>query len=281
MLGNSEVKFLGSLWYKELVNAYESFNRTLLAGFDGAEVSVEYPLLDEKSIDVSTLSDFSSNYYLGIHLPWRDINLASPLPEVRDGALKYLLRVISVLEKVEPQYFVLHMSTESLGCRNSVKCVETAASTLRDLVRETATKIIVETTTGPCCGNLSSIGLLVEEAGDVGVCLDIAQLVADVISEGNEDQEELVELVIDSLPPSVWERVELTHIHGWEIRGRRVIPHRYPTHEQVAILRRFLKAVMERTGKLVTVFEVFYDSRGNPLHSWELGTLLREIARGL
>lgn len=281
MLGKGEIRFLGSLWYKELMNPHESLNKTVLAGFDGVEVSIEYPLLDEREFDVNILSDFSSSYYLGIHLPWRDVKLASPVPEIREGALKYIKRVISVMDKAEPQYFVLHVTTASLECRNSLRCIETAANTLTRLAKETAAKIVVETTSGPCCGNLSTIGLLVDEAEGVGVCLDIAQLVAEVLREGNEDWEELVNLVIESLPPSVWGSVEVTHIHGWETRGRRIVPHRYPSQEQVAALRRFLGTVMERAGKLVTVLEVFYDSRGNPLHSWELSPLLREIARGL
>ena len=278
---SGEIRFLGSLWYKELSNPYESLNKTVLAGFDGAEVSIEYPLLDEKEVDVSALSDFSRNYYLGVHLPWRDVNLASPIPEIREGALKYLRRVISVLDKAEPQYYVLHVTTASIGCRNSIRCVEKAADALTVLGRETAAKIIVETTSGPCCGNLSTIGLLVDEAEGVGVCLDIAQLVAEVLREGEEGYGRLVDEVIESLPPNVWDAAELTHIHGWEIRGRRVLPHRYPSDEQIAALRKFLRSVIERTGRLVAVFEVFYDSRGNTVHSWELSPLLREIARGM
>ncbi len=278
---SGEIRFLGSLWYKELSNPYESLNKTVLAGFDGAEVSIEYPLLDEKEVDVSALSDFSRNYYLGVHLPWRDVNLASPIPEIREGALKYLRRVISVLDRAEPQYYVLHVTTASIGCRNSIRCVEKAADALTVLGRETTAKIIVETTSGPCCGNLSTIGLLVDEAEGVGVCLDIAQLVAEVLREGEEGCGRLVDEVIESLPPNVWDAAELTHIHGWEIRGRRVLPHRYPSDEQIAALRKFLRSVIERTGRLVAVFEVFYDSRGNTVHSWELSPLLREIARGM
>lgn len=281
LLGKGEMKFLGSLWYKELLNPYDSLNKTVLTGFDGAEVSIEYPLLDKQGIDINALSDFSNNYYLGIHLPWRDVSLASPIPEIRDGALKYIKRIISVLDRAEPQYFVLHVTTASLECRNSLRCIETASNTLTMLTKETATKIVVETTSGPCCGNLSAIGLLINEAEGVGVCLDVAQLVAEVFREENENWEKLVDLITEFLPLSVWRSVELTHIHGWEVRGKRIVPHRYPSQEQVEALRRFLRTVKERTGKLVTVFEVFYDSRGNPLHSWELGQLLREIARGL
>ncbi len=276
-----EVRFLGSLWYKELSNPYESLNKIVLAGFDGAEISIEYPLLDEKDVDVGALHDFSRNYYLGVHLPWRDVNLASPIPEIREGALKYIKRVISVMDKAEPRYYVLHVTTASIGCRNSIRCVEKAAAALTKLGKETTAKIVVETTSGPCCGNLSAIGLLVDEAEGVGVCLDIVQLVAEVLSEGEEGCEKLVDNVIESLPPNVWGVVGLTHIHGWEIRGRRVLPHRYPSDEQIAALKKFLRAVMERVGRLVAVFEVFYDQRGNSLHSWELSHLLREIARGL
>ena len=161
-----------------------------------------------------------------------------------------------------------------------MRCVERAADALTKLRRETAAKIIVETTSG-CCSNLSTIGLLVDEAEGVGVCLDIAQLVAEVFQEGEEDSRRLMDNIIESLPPNVWAAVELTHIHGWEIRGRRVLPHRYPSDEQIVALRKFLRSVFERTGRLVVVFEVFYDTRGNAVHSWELSPLLREIARGM
>lgn len=275
------VWFLGSLWYKELSEPYESLNKTVLAGFDGAEVSIEYPLLDEKDVDIIALHDFSRNYFLGVHLPWRDVNLASPIPEIRDGALRYLQRVISVLDRAEPRYYVLHVTTSSIGCRNSIKCVEKAASVLTELSKVTSTKVIVETTAGPCCGNASAIGLLISEAEGIGVCLDIAQLVAEFRGESEVGSRELIKRITESLPPNIWSAVELVHVHGWDTRGRKVILHRYPSDEQLLAINDFLRTVLEKTGKLVAVFEVFYDRRGNQMHSWELGELLREVSRGV
>jgi sugar phosphate isomerase/epimerase len=281
LLDKNEIKFLGSLWYKELVNPYESLNRTVLAGFDGAEISIEYPLLDEHELDISALTDFSSKYRLGVHLPWRDVNLATPIPEIREGTFKYIKRVVSLLDRADPDYYVLHVTTASLECRHSLRCIKIAADILTRLSKEAGARIIVETTSGPCCGNMSSIGMLIEETEEIGVCLDIAQLLAEVFREGKEDWDKTVDTIIESLPPNIWERVELAHIHGWEVRGRKIIPHRYPSPEQMPALRKFLRSIINRTKKLVAVLEVFYDLRGEPLHAWELAPLLREIAKVL
>ncbi len=252
-----------TLWYKD-------FRRSSLVrevaegGFDGFELSLDYPLCGGPA-KLEELAQIRDLLGLGlgaaVHLPWREIYLASPVEEIRRVSLDYTVRCLEDVGRLEPAYAVLHLTADQAVCFDSVeRCVSAAAESLGVLARvaeETGTQLYVETTRNYCCGGLEqSVSYL--ELG-ARLCLDVPHAI-ERHSRLRKTPLGLSDVLLEA-PPRAIEAVECVHLHGYSMSGYHVVEsHLEPDRE---LLSEYLKAL--RRGALkprYTVLEAFYSATG-------------------
>lgn len=264
-------------WYRDLRR------RTLAAevldtGFDGVELSLDYPVCVGVSVrDLAQVRELaSSGLGLGVHLPWREVFLASPLVDVRRASTGYVLRCLDDASVLEPKYAVVHVSSDQAYCMdNAVECVRVAEESISAIARacwDLGIPLHVETTRGYCCGGLEHMANYI--AYGARVCLDIPHSVERYSKLyrrllGLED-------VVREAPPQVLEAVGVTHLHGYTVSGYRVVDsHLVPGKDLVVGY-----ASMVRRGVLrpaYTVLESFYVEPGRHLEIANLRWVVEDL----
>ncbi|MCD6324073.1 MAG: sugar phosphate isomerase/epimerase [Desulfurococcales archaeon] len=203
----------------ERVAAEEYVKEARKAGFDGFEVSIDYPHYYEPSTIVKALQIIKcAGLSVAYHLPWRDLSLASPAENVRKASVKEILKAIDTIGRLEehPLYLVLHLETSQSNCGfRSSKCVEAAVKSLNEIMPVTSDmgfEVLVETTEGKCCGGESELPYILREVPDVHVCLDVTHLTLSRWRRVGVSQKPPE--IIEDQAPILLERVRAVHIHG-------------------------------------------------------------------
>lgn len=273
------MKIYQTVWFKD-------FRRTGLlselvkGGFDGFELSLDYPLCVYDVEAVGKLRDLlDSGLELAIHLPWREMYLASPVEEVREVSLRYVIRCLTYIGKLNPEYAVLHLVSDQAVCSDnpelcisaSVKSLEVVGKVASDLGIE----LLVETTRNYCCGGLEQIVSYLDMG--VGVCLDIPHAI-ERYSRLRRRPLKLDE-VMSEAPPRALEAVVSVHLHGYSMSGHHVVNyHVDPSRELVdEYLNVLNKGVLKPK---YTVLETFYSSSlGRPIRFNELRWCVDELRK--
>lgn len=252
------MKVFLTLWYKD-------FRRSSLVsdivngGFDGFQLSLDYPLCKSvRLLELSSLKQLiSSGLEIGIHLPWREVYLASPIDEVREMSLNYVMKCLQELNGLDVAYLVIHASTEQAICSDNVDiCVSAGSKSIATIV-EAASKLgaslYVETTRGYCCGGLEQVVNYLDYGALV--CLDIPHAI-ERYSRLYRRPMSLHEILSEA-PPKTLRAIECVHLHGYTMSGYHVIDsHLEP---QKTLLSEYLDVLRRRIIEpRYTVLESFY-----------------------
>ncbi len=274
------MKVYVTLWFKDFRRS-DLVSEVTGGGFDGFELSLDYPLCGPTRLEeVPQLGDLlRSGLRVAVHLPWREIYLASPVEEVRRVSLDYTTRCLEEVRRIEPDYGLLHVITDQAVCSDSVEeCVSAAARSLEMLSRiadEMGIPLYVETTRNYCCGGLEQSVSYLER--NVMLCLDVPHAV-ERHSRLRKRPLGLSDVLRDA-PPRALEAIECVHLHGYSMSGYHVVeshlePDRGLLSEYLEVLRR---------GTLrprYTVLEAFYSSERRPLRFDELRWCVDELKKG-
>ncbi|MCX8208445.1 MAG: sugar phosphate isomerase/epimerase [Sulfolobales archaeon] len=254
------MKVYVTLWYKDF-RRRSVVEEVLDGGFDGFELSLDYPLCGTLRLErIPQIKDLSkAGLGTGIHLPWREVYLASPIEEIRRTSLNYVVKCLAEAMPLNPTYAVLHLVTDQATCSNGEElCLSAAVSSLEVLVgvaEEYGVRLYVETTRNYCCGSLEH-SVRYPRRG-LGVCLDIPHVV-ERYSRLLRRPVGLSEIVA-SAPPASLEVVECVHLHGYSMSGYHVVEsHIEPSRE---VLGEYLEVL--KSGRLkprYTVLESFFSS---------------------
>ncbi len=264
------MKVLINCWFKDIANEKLSnafLNGITELGFDGIELSIDYPLLFRCSIPnylVNGLRD--RGLILSVHLPWREIYLASPISEVRDAAVRTISRIIRQVSRLGPEYLITHLSTDQAFCgEDDTDCVKASLESIKHLVKlseELGVLLAVETVADKCCSGEEKLPLILKEFDRLRICLDIPHIIEHRLRYWGVTTS--VKEVINDLAPIMFDRLITIHIHGLKVHNGMAISHIIPSKEFLSSLLEGLKVKISNKPKYA-VIEVFRDVNGGPL----------------
>lgn len=229
-------------WYKDLEKISDFINELRNVGFDGVEFSIDYPLCYKKPITKEFFMTLKKEGLLyGIHLPWRDISLASPIEEIRKASVSSTMECLREIIDLEPYYVLIHVTTEQSDCgfrdRDCINAGRKSLTEISDLTKSEGIDLLVETTHNRCCGGEEQIPYLLKDLDGVYVCLDIAHIISRRLHKWGTLYR--ANTVMDELPPALVERIKLIHLHGYiaDLKHGIIITHQKPKKD---FIREFL-----------------------------------------
>jgi len=260
-----------TIWYKDLRDLDYLVNELSKAEFDLIELSIDYPLCFKMGLPMETLRYFiKKGFSIGIHAPWRDIELASPISKIREASVEAIIHSIRLLNGIDVKYVVLHVTTEQAFCgyrdRECLDAAEQSLYTIIEIAKENDMDILVETTHDKCCGGEEQVPYLLERFPSLGLCVDIAHIATRRYRKWGATLD--VEELFYDLPPIAIERTKVIHVHGFrELEYNITFTHLVPEPELISKL----KNVLRRLENLeAIVLEVFKDAEGQDVRPSEI-----------
>ena len=278
------MKVFINCWYRNIMN--HSFMESLTRiNADGIELSIDYPLLFTQEIpNVFIDAIHREGLEVGLHLPWREVFLASPISEIRRLSERIISGVVtSVTSKLDPLYFVVHLSTNQSWCGPKDQlCLEAASKsleTLSQLSDELGIPLLIETVMDRCCSNEEHLPHLLMRAdpGKIGVCLDIPHIIERRVKRWKVFHNPLT--IVNDLPPIMLEHAKVVHIHGVHVPGPyTVLTHVIPSEEFLRELMQAIRSHVPHAG--VGVLEIFKDITGRDINIRELRWVVSYVRGG-
>ncbi len=282
---------LYSAWYRNFASFSSESIRNFISKlkdthFDGIELSIDYPLYFKVSAqELVTHYLKHEGLYLSIHLPWRDLELASPVEEIRKASLNVVLKCINELSKLEPRYFILHLTTEQDFCGYMNKdCIKSAKESLSEIIKQcedVSIPLLIETTHDKCCSNEDTLPYILADFKDepyIGVCLDPIHLLSRRIKMWGSG-EDIVELV-KSLPPIIIDRVEALHVHNYRrLSYGLTYVHLIPDDDVLKDFMEIIRYLGNRV-KIITI-EVYKDLSGKDIDINQLRHVVMTLKEGV
>ncbi len=274
------MKILFNVWLKDL-SGFKALSKEISeVGFNGVELSLDYPLCFDEDVPKHVTDALNAEgLTLGIHLPWRDISLASPIEYVREASLKAISYCLSKIRDLKVEYVLTHVSTDQVECGyKDLKCVESGRKSLESLIKEVEelnTKLIVETTRSRCCSRDDQLPLLIKDLKNVWVCLDIPHLIE--LRYRKSKAILPVSNLFKELPTDILERTALIHFHGYTLVDGSFVSHVKPKEDQVNDLLNVLTFLRSRENFIGIVLEVFKDEKSKPVDPKDLRYVVKRL----
>jgi endonuclease IV len=274
MPGMSRLGF--SVWKEDSKRISELVSKLIEAGYDHVEVSIENPMdLEDPGLSLVINAIKSTGLRIGFHAPWKELYIASSVEEIRSASVDVLAKVLRGILRFEPEYFVLHGSSEQNICsKNEDLCLAQLGKSMESLLKIYG-NIYIETIQGICCGKISQILKLVEIHRELKVCLDLAHITVENIVKGKNRWPSRISDALNEIPESISKRSPLIHLHGLKGSDKRVRTH-YDFSYTPLGAEDIARAARTWSAKYI-VFEVFYRSTGDPAEPSDLYEEIRKM----
>lgn len=241
------------------------------AGASYVEVSLDYPWiygLRNEEAKILRRAAREWGFEVGIHAPWRDVNLASPIREIWEASLSLLTSPVKrVAEALEAVYVNLHISTGEYLDSASVRGValQAALKALRIIIGEYSSidvAVTVENTPQRGVGDSSFIGTLLDNAPGAHLCLDVAHAYAYYARGGEVSTLDALTHWFDSFKG----RIKVIHIHDAKRCGPRCFLEHIPPGAG-ELDWSWLSRRMRGAGADYFLLEVYRDAEGRRITS--------------
>jgi len=256
------IKLGYSVWKKDVSRIEELTSEFIEQELDHVEIDIDSLLdLDDNTWIMRFKDVFSSyNISIGVHAPWREIHLASPLDDIREASEKIIIKILEILDKldIDYDYIIIHPSSEQPICsENSIKCIESLKRSVENIRRYTD-NIVVESIQGRCCGKLDHIEILIDLVSDTKICLDLAHIYVEYKKLKN--YKNLAD-VLNIVSEKILRKTFLIHLHGVYHENSKDKVHRDFDQTPLGEEDLFLK-ISGLNNVRYLVFEVFYNRSG-------------------
>jgi sugar phosphate isomerase/epimerase len=253
-----------SILPKELNDNRKTLEAIDDVGFDGVEISLDYPFCYREFVNEEAIERVEEKGLLySFHMPWRDFALASPIEPIRKSSLSELMNCCRLISRFNPTYIVLHVSTNQSHCGfNHRECLEAGRKSLESIERWCRSRdleALVETVPDRCCSGEDQLPYLINNFSHIYVCLDLPHLLERRLKKVGILYD--YPSIIRDQAPVVLEKLRLIHIHKLK-RDKKtglLVDHMMPEqHELDEILDTLEELNLTRKIKAL-VFEVFHE----------------------
>ncbi|MGC8752312.1 MAG: sugar phosphate isomerase/epimerase family protein [Fervidicoccaceae archaeon] len=251
------MRFAFTIWPKSKITEKDVHYASSI-GFESVEISLEYPWPYWEFQWFEDLMKLikEQGLKLGAHLPWRDLAIASPYPEIRKGSIDYLTKLSELMKKWEFQYAVSHFSTREKVKFTNREYLNEIFMDVKRLVSSYKDAGIIFALENSPYGPLAfkdNLMLLANEV-DSQVCLDYGHITAKLLQE--EKLSFLEDMLLD-WTNSFHNVVSVVHIHGASKINGQVVEHMKIEGYETSFAK--VLKVLENAGKnpFVTL-EVFF-----------------------
>jgi sugar phosphate isomerase/epimerase len=256
-------------------------------GFDYIELSFDYPwpVPDEETPRKIAKYAWSAGLKVAIHGSWRDMRLASPVSEVREASLGYVSKTFWIAQKLEPEYVVLHISTDQAV--NEVKELESlvteaavqSARELTELASKLGIMLLFENVPSSFCSSVEHVKKLVSSVSEAGICLDVGHAWLQALKSSKEKKTRIEE-VVDKWVEELRNKIRAVHVHDCLIKEGRIQEHVAPSLDSPSI-RSLLRLRGRNSSVHFVVLEVFRRSDGKEAGPRDLVKLVEHLRRAL
>lgn len=226
-----------SIWHKSQTSDPSFWNLALQAGFELVEIALDYPWPWERSFNNIARRALREGLDVGLHAPWRDLRLASPLRDVREGSSRAVLEAIDKVLSVgiDFHYIVLHVSSQEWIPEHMLDTyldeVSTTLGEIRDVSRSHGFDVVIENAQTPFSDRMALLKKLAKRL-DVGVCLDLGHLVLGGVRKG-ASKRRLFKTVTKWFN-ELSHLVRVVHLHGYDEDRKK--PHMGLTESNIDVM---------------------------------------------
>lgn len=273
------------VWYGDK-NLEQTITQVFRAGFNYIELSLDYPWPYRDADKLRLIRRLANDYSLrlGIHGPWRDIALASPIESIRRASVEVYRKVIDTAVELEASYLNIHLATAQAvdvdkGIENdAIRAAIKSTEELCDLACEHALYLIIENDPGKCCSLLEQLAPIAEKVDKAKFCFDVGHAIIAYTRKArrNKGQEQINYLELASQWATAFrDRLILLHLHDYKTKNNHVEDHLPPGTANVNV-KKLLKT-LRRTGIYYILLEVFYEEGGKHATPDKLSNTVREV----
>jgi endonuclease IV len=264
-----------SVWREDFRRISSLVGELMEAGFDHVELSIDSPL-DLYGDEIPVIADTArkAGLSLGIHIPWREIFLASPVEEIRSASSRVVRSIIENTYRYEPSYYVLHGSSDQPICsKNEDICISSLGKSIEEIIGSGG-RIAIETIQGSCCGKTAQIAKLVNRYS-IDVCIDLAHIAVENMVRGRNRWPSRISEALSEVPDSIKKRSWIIHLHGLKNRDKRIRAHHDFSYTPLG--GEDIARAARNWGSAYIVFEVFYRSSGEEARPIDLSIEVRRM----
>lgn len=277
------------LWLGDRAKFKYKVDETRKAGFDFIELSLDYPWPIPDSSTPKKIAGYirEAGLDLAIHGSWRDIRLASPIDEVREASVKYTLKLLEMMEDLEPKYVVLHVSTDQAieEAKNFEQSIINATSISIRAILDFASKngliILFENVPSHFCSSIDHIKRAILSVEGSEICFDVGHAQVQAVRSGSWKKEVKVDIIIDEWFENLGSKIRGVHVYDCLVKGRWIDEHIAPSTSSKSI-KSLIKWIKDEKSRVdFVVIEAFKDSKGNEVEPNKLTSLVRQVKNQL
>lgn len=250
-----------SVWYKSKVVERGFWEKAVESGFDLVEIAVDYPWPWEGLFARAVEHAKAYGLKTSLHLPWRDISLASPYPQVRRGSVSTLSSILEHVSRWDFEYAVMHVSTLEWIPEHRISSflseVSRDISKLVELANKIGVSLLVENAQKPFVEKPRLLKTLAEELG-IRICLDVGHIIINHARRGSSSNH--IAKQVTRWASELGGIVGCVHVHGYN--AGELKPHRSLEGLDSKILdsiRMALRELRKKRSPLPVVMEIFLD----------------------
>ncbi|RLF21921.1 MAG: hypothetical protein DRJ68_02370 [Thermoprotei archaeon] len=222
------------LWIGDRGNFEAKLKEAYEAGFDFIELSLDFPwpIPDSSTPNLIARAMKEMGLDIALHGCWRDVKLASPISEVREASVKYVVRILDCCKALEPAYVVFHVSTDqAVSEANEYEqlIVDSAVKSVKEVVSYASKRgleVVFENVPHQFCASLDQAVKLFRQVNGCKVCFDVGHAYAHSVRRNrNVDLYELVNSWLRELR----DLIKCIHVYDCLVQGRWIDEHITPT----------------------------------------------------
>ena len=271
------------IWQGDL-SSKDIIDEVVKAEFNFIELSLDYPWplkdLDRLHELVNRAKDL--NLKIGVHGPWRDVSLASPIESIRRASLKIYENVFEIAGKIDALYVNVHLISRqafhiSKDIENDlVNAAMESVNRLVELSRDHGVDLIIENNASGFGGCIEHLVPIINSFKEVKVCFDVPHAVS-AYAKRSRGREKINYLDLVSMWSEEFkDKLILLHLHGYRIHHKTHIDDHLPLEVCEISIKDVLKR-LRNTNLRYILLEIFYNEQGNRIRPLSLVNSVREV----
>lgn len=273
------------VWYgdKNIEQVLASIAR---AGFSYIELSLDYPWPFKHLDKLETIVKLAQEYSLkiGIHGPWRDIALASPLESIRRASVEVYRSLMERVASLDPLYLNVHLATSQVVDidrdleKEAVDSAIRSVEELYGIARDHGVDLVIENDPGKCCSLPDHLAPIKENVEKVFFCFDVGHAVIAYHRKlrRNHESSRVDYLELARQWVTIFkDKLILLHLHDYKYKNGHIEDHLPPGSHNVNI-KNLLKTLRDANIRYI-LLEVFYEEGGKHASPEKLVDIVRDV----